>query len=97
MTLEMKLNPAEKNLARTQARDNRGTAKKGRPPEITVKATAIGNGKMEITFEYYPEGKCKQVTYTGTLDEIEAQARNLPLPVQDFARVALNRLRNRRY
>jgi hypothetical protein len=93
MTLEINSSHI-KNIADLE--DPRGSVKTGRPPEVTVKATTLGNGKMEVTFEFYPGGKLKQVTCTGTLDEIASQVNNLPMPVQDFAKVALNRLRTRK-
>jgi membrane-associated protease RseP (regulator of RpoE activity) len=97
MTLDVDLRKALEQLNSKTAKDPRGTVKNGRPPEVTVQATALNDsGKMEITFEYYPHGKSKRVTYTGTLDEVENQVKNLPKDIQDFARVALNRLRNRK-
>jgi hypothetical protein len=96
MTLDVNLARIKVVALESASPDNRGKLKKGRPAEVTVKATTIGNGQLEITFEYYPDGKCKQVTYTGTLDEIEGHVKNLPGPVQDYARVALSRLRTRK-
>jgi hypothetical protein len=86
-------------LADAEATKNpRGAAKVGRPPAINVLATPVGSGKMEVTFAFVPEGKTKEqrVTYTGSLDQIEAQVQALPVPVQDFAKVALSRLRTRK-
>jgi hypothetical protein len=75
----------------------RGNVKNGRPPAVSCKATAIGNNKIEVTFEYYPDGKGKlqKQTYSGSLEQIETKVNNLPKPVQDLARVALKRLRAR--
>jgi membrane-associated protease RseP (regulator of RpoE activity) len=77
----------------------RGYAKGGKPPRLSVEATMLDNGKMKVCFEYRQEGKAKlkKVTYSGSLDEIEAQVRQLPTSIQDLARVALGRLRNRKY
>jgi membrane-associated protease RseP (regulator of RpoE activity) len=96
MTLNVDLARTLEAVANKTYRDSRGTVKTGRPPEITVTATAMGGGKMEVTFEYFQGGKSRKTTYTGNLDEIEKQVKNLPMPAQDFARVAVKRLRNQR-
>jgi membrane-associated protease RseP (regulator of RpoE activity) len=95
VTLDVNLVEAFKLDETNATADLRGAAKHGRPPAVTVKATKIGADKMEVTFTFVPEGKTKerQVICSGTLDQIEKQAEELPMPVQDLARVALNRLR----
>src|SRR5262249_23095374 len=73
----------------------RGNSKPGRPPAVSVKAKSQKDGRLLVTFEYYPEGdgKLKRSTFSGSLEQIEAKVENLPVPVQDLARVALKRLR----
>jgi hypothetical protein len=73
----------------------RGNTKTGRPPAVSVKATSQRDGRLLVTFEYYPEGngKLKRSTFSGSLEQIEARVEDLPAPVQDLARVALKRLR----
>jgi membrane-associated protease RseP (regulator of RpoE activity) len=96
MTLKVDLARTLEPVTNQTYRDSRGNVKNGGPPEVTVTATAIGGGKMEVTFEYLQGGKSRKTTYTGNLDEIEKQVKNLPMPAQDFARVAVKRLRNQR-
>ncbi len=97
VTLDVSLTQACKLADR--APNPRGSAKKGRPPAINCEATTLANGRLEVTFEFYPEGKTKlqRVKYAGSLDEIARQVSNLPPPVQDLAKVALDRLRSRKY
>jgi membrane-associated protease RseP (regulator of RpoE activity) len=99
MTLDVSLAALGKAADPEPVRYFQEAAKNGRPPAVNCEATVIGGGKMKVTFEYYPEGKSKlvQVTYSGSLKEIEAQVKNLPMPVQDLALVALKRLRDRKY
>jgi hypothetical protein len=77
----------------------KGFAKNGLPPRVSVEATMLGGGKLEVSFEFLVEGKGKlrKVTFSGSLDEIATQVRKLPMPVRDLAQVALTRLRNRKY
>ncbi len=73
----------------------RGNFKIGRPPAVSVKATSQRDGSLLVTFEYYSDGKGKlrRSTFSGSLEQIEAKVEDLPMPVQDLARVALKRLR----
>jgi membrane-associated protease RseP (regulator of RpoE activity) len=73
-----------------------GSIKRGGPPAINLTATPQTNGKLKVTFEYYADedsGKLRQLTCTGSLQEIEQQVQQLPERVQDVARVAVQRLR----
>jgi hypothetical protein len=99
LTLDVGLAQLARVADNKTTRNGRGSAKKGQPPAVSCEATPIGGGKMEVTFEYYPEGKGKllRVKYSGSLEEIAVQVRQLPMPVQDLARVALDRLRARKY
>jgi membrane-associated protease RseP (regulator of RpoE activity) len=95
ITLEVSLANAYRVSGNDNNKYSRANLKYGRPPAVSMKATPLGNGKLEVTLEYFPEGtgKLKRNTYSGSLDQIEAQVRHLPMPVQDLARVALERLR----
>jgi hypothetical protein len=97
VTLEVSLVEACRAADTLAVKNPRGTAKYGRPPAVNVICNAVGAGKMEVTFAFIPEGKTKErrVTYTGSLDQIEEQVHALPPPVQDLAKVAINRLRSR--
>lgn len=98
MTLHINLAELAKRWPNEKRGNSRGAAKNGRPPALSVKATPVGYGKLAVTFEYYAEGtgKLKQNKCCGSFSEIEAEVRKLPMPVQDLARVALERLRNRK-
>jgi membrane-associated protease RseP (regulator of RpoE activity) len=98
VTLGVNLVEACKLAEASAARDPRGNAKYGRPPAVSVMATTLDAGKMQVTFAYVPEGKTKErrVTFSGSLDQIERQVQDLPSPVQDLAKVAIDRLRNRK-
>jgi membrane-associated protease RseP (regulator of RpoE activity) len=78
--------------------DSRGTTKNGKPSSVTLNATRLGKGKMEVTFEYVLDGhkEPKQQTFKGTLDDIEARLKELPASVRDMAKVALDQLRARK-
>jgi membrane-associated protease RseP (regulator of RpoE activity) len=98
MTLLANLVVLQKLSEQANYRRLRGSAKLGRPPALNMTATPLGKDELCVTFEYYPEGngKLKRNTYRGSLATIEAEVRKLPMPVQDLARVALDRLRNRK-
>ncbi len=98
LTLTINLATLQNRLANDKRSNARGNVKNGRPPALRVQATAVGKDKLEVTFEYYPTGtgKLKQNRCRGSLTEIEAEVRKLPVPLQDLARVALDRLRSRK-
>jgi hypothetical protein len=70
--------------------------KRGGPPAINVKAVPMQKGRWRVTFEFYADqnsGKLQQLTCTGSPQEIEQCVEELPEPLQDLARVAVQRLR----
>jgi hypothetical protein len=75
----------------------RGTAKPKGPPAVSVAATPLADGGVKLTIEYFQEatGRYRQVTWTGTADEIDRDMQKLPGRVQDLTRVALERMRVR--
>jgi membrane-associated protease RseP (regulator of RpoE activity) len=95
VTLEVGLTVLHQMVETDPGTNSRGYAKTGKPPTVSCKATALGGERLQVTFEYYPvgNGKLKRNTFSGSLDEIEAKVQDLPMPVQDLARVALKRLR----
>jgi hypothetical protein len=95
VTLEVGLTVLHQMLEADPTSNTRAYAKTGKLPAVSVKATALGGERLQVTFEYYPEGngKLKSNTFSGSLEEIEVKVQKLPVPVQDLARVALKRLR----
>ncbi len=73
-----------------------GAVKRGGPPAINVKAVPMQKGRWRVTFEYYADGssgKLRQLTCTGSPQEIEQRVEELPEPLKDLARVAVQRLK----
>jgi membrane-associated protease RseP (regulator of RpoE activity) len=71
--------------------------KRGGPPAINLTAQPMRDGKLKVTFEYYADedsGKLRQLTCSGSLQQIEQRVEELPMRLQDLARVALQRLRS---
>jgi hypothetical protein len=71
--------------------------KRGGPPAVNLKAVPTQQkGQWRVTFEYYADensGKLRQLTCTGSPQEIEQHVEQLPERLQDLARVAVQRLR----
>jgi len=74
---------------------NRGSAKCGSPPAVSISATPLESGRLKLTVEYYPDntGRLKTVNYEGTLEEIQTGLQSLPPKVCNYSRIAVERLR----
>lgn len=94
LTTEARLTwgPALK-VAKEEGPQPPGVAKQGGPPVVSVTALPLDGNKLELTFEFYDNGRVRSVPCTGDAEAIDRQIEKLPSHVQPSARIAVERIR----
>jgi hypothetical protein len=89
-------------MALTPGDGPRAALKSGVPSAVDVQAQRLEGGKLRVTFKYYAQGtgKLQEVTYTGSIGEIQNEVHQrgsqhgMSARVQDLVEVALRRIRD---
>ena len=92
VTVKLGLGPVLR-IASEKRSETPGAAKPGGPSALSVTAVPMDGNRMKITFEYSDAGKFRTLTCAGNAREIDSHLEKLPRRVQNFARVAVQRLR----